>query len=259
MKQNRIMFAALAMTALIMTACNKEPQSFSSFILNTSDLRTPNGTKAHMDASVYWWEEDGSDVVRINGEQHMIYKNGETETWMTQGNRVYKVNDRFYVAYAGDQTGDMDWDDVNYKYGTADNAVSFDGTFVPLAIAGTSNRLTLYPCCAMIKTNRFDTHVEFYKESPQVNENAEAGTTDGNILASGLIVPGDNANTCVLEGEDYATGVDALPGNDGYHYFVIPIKGNTPVKGWLMFDYDNDEDHVSHVEVTIEKGKLYVI
>ena len=136
------------------------------------------------------------------------------------------------------------WNSGSKLYGP----VTFDGTIVPLARSGSGNRMTLDPCCAVIKGAD---HVDFFPNNP--SEDESKGVISGVVYASGYISP---ANSSIVKGEDgeeldYENGID---GNGGY--IIIPL-GNEPVKAYLQFDFE-EEKTTTHA-VTLKKGFFYNI
>lgn len=239
MKQNRIMFAALVLTALLMTACDKEPQGFDSFILNTADFNDANGSKATWNASGYWWES--GDNVYINGETHSISYDGSTwkthlENDLNEDGVTAPESGKYNVVYVGG--AQADYSDGVY------GPVEFDGTFVPLAISGNTNRMTLYPCCAVIRSS----------SSGYVKLDIPAG--GGTVLTKGYINSSSATLSATGESEDVTTEISAsLSDEEGNNYFIIPMEGSV-VRAQLTFDGREDP---TNGPVEIRKGILYII
>lgn len=248
MKQNRFMFVALAIAALLMTACNKEPQGFDSFIINTGDFNDANGSKAHWDDAGYWWESDSTDYVLINGDVHYIYREG-TNTWKTHSeSTTYKAkNGKYNVVYAGPEMSSSDWDEDDCVF----NGVTFSNSFVPMVAADNSNRLTLDPCCAVIRGNFSD--IAFFDGNPE--NGGSNGTVSGQIWAEGSLDPANKTIIGTTE-IDYSYLQATAHGNveDGYmNYVILPLSDS--VKAWLQFDMGTNTTHA----VTLKRGVIYTV
>lgn len=237
--------------ALMLAACGKEndgvaEQGYDSFVISVADLGGAGNAKAHWgsyNANGFYW--DDGDKVLINGTVHTV--NGsrtDTPTTTTTGTHVNPDNGFFYVAsYNGSANiGNA----VNG--GRAYAVESFDGG-IPLACKGKTNKLTLYPCCAVVRSASYS-HLDF------LDADGNFGTVSGRVLASGNI---DIANVCLSGGEeiDYESGIYAADDtyeSTGYYYFIIPMEGKS-VTAWLSFDgwYN------SATAVTLEQGYIYVI
>ena len=237
------MFAA-AVAALLLAACDKEQQGYDSFILDIAGFSGADGSKAYWDDSGFWWENTETagvgDAVRINGDVHNIYRDGsQWKTHAENGEATNPVDGNYYIAYAGTKTTleDFVWDSDSKLYGP----VEFDGTIVPLARSGSGNRMTLDPCCAVIKGAN---HVDFFTNNP--DEDDSKGVISGIVYSSGYISP---SNSIVVNGValDYENGIDG----DG-EYIVIPL-GNEPVTAYLQFDFERNTSKA----VTLKKGYFY--
>lgn len=247
--KHKIYIAMMAVAALAFAACDKPAEGYDSFILDIAGFNGADGSKAYWDASGFWWENntdpDGGDAVLINGDVHNIYRDGSQ--WKTHAEApTNPIDGNYYIAYAGngDNTRGMVWNSDSKLYGP----VTFDGSIVPLAICGNSNRMTLWPCCAVIRTPAGG----LWSPIVFMDDESNPGTVSGRILSSGYINPA--TSSLVFDEEmDYSEGIRVpISGNDGvYDYYVIPMEGNS-VTAFLTI---NDEP-TSH-EVTIRKGVLY--
>lgn len=226
------MFAA-AVAALLLAGCDKGA-SYSSFELSTADFRGADGAKTHWAAQGLYWDDD--DVVVINGKEHTIHGSGSS--WSTSGQSTDAIDGYFYVAYP---SGSMSAD------GTTVSGVDFSGGVVPLACKGKTNKLTLYPCCAVIKVSDWVSGIYFY------NENYEPGTQDGKVLAEGSI---DVVNNTVFGDTeiDYNSPMSPVESIDGYNYFVIPMDGGA-MQAVIDFDYSQQTDG----PVELRAGYLYTV
>lgn len=234
MKKNRVFMFAAAVAALLLAGCDKGA-SYSSFELSTADFRGADGAKIHWAAQGLYWNE--GDVVVINGIEHTIHGSGSS--WSTSGTKTNNIKGYFYVAYPyGTMSVSDDSTTVTVKN------VDFSGGVVPLACKGKTNKLTLYPCCAVIKSSSYD-----WLKFP---EGCESG---GRILASGDI---DVANNVLMGGEeiDYDGGIYAITGSDGNNYFVIPMAGKV-VNVKISFGWDNDA--VTSHAVELRAGYMYTV
>lgn len=239
MKKNRVFMFAAAVAALLLAGCDKGA-SYSSFELSTADFRGADGAKTHWAAQGLYW--NAGDKVVINGNEHTI--NGGGSSWHTEGPSTEDIGDYFYVAYPVQNNTTMSGD------GTTVSGVDFSGGAVPLACKGKTNKLTLYPCCAVIKI------VKDYSTLTFLDADDTPGVVEGDVLVSGSI---DVANACV-RGDDvinYEESLDPVysdDGDDGYNYFVIPMNG-----GVLRAKLSFDDWHVTNDVVELRAGYMYVI
>lgn len=246
MRKNTTFMFAAAVAALLLAGCDKEQQGYDSFILDIAGFSGADGSKAYWDGSGFWWTntENASDgdFVKINGDVHQIFRDGDQ--WKTRktntedGNFTDPVNDQYYIAYAGDATGGMVWDSGSKRYGP----VTFDGTIVPLARSGSGNRMTLDPCCAVIKMAK-DTY----------GEKISFDVVSGKICSAGFIDP---ANLCIVNGTALTVSISPCSNNkdDGYDYYIIPIEGNS-VTCTISTDWGSETSEPK----TLRKGYVYVI
>lgn len=230
------MFAA-AVAALLLAGCDKGA-SYSSFELSTADFRGADGAKTHWAAQGLYWD-DGNAVV-INRTEHTIHGSGSR--WYTTGTKTNNIDGYFYVAYP---SGPMSED------GTTVSGVDFSGGAVPLACKGKTNKLTLYPCCAVIKI------VNRYQFMNFLDANGNPGVVEGDVLVSGSI---DVANACVRGNDTIHYSEPFYPVNlgdysgDGYNYFVIPMDG-----GFLRAKLSFDGWYETNDVVELHAGNMYVI
>lgn len=240
MRKNTTFMFAAAVAALLLAGCDKGA-SYSSFELSTADFRGADGAKTHWAAQGLYWN-DGDKVV-INNYGHTIHGSGSS--WYTtaddQQATSAKGDGYFYVAYP---FGTMNDD------GTV-SGVDFSDGVVPLACKGKTNKLTLYPCCAVIKI------VDTYSYLTFQDADGNLGVDKGDVLVSGSI---DVANACV-RGDDvidysesfYPVDLGDYSG-DGYSYFVIPMDGGV-LRAKLSFDDWYETNDV----VELRAGYMYVI
>lgn len=228
--------------ALMLAACGKEndgvaEQGYDSFVISVADLGGAGNAKAHWGSEnpngFYW--DDGDDNVLINGIQHTVHDNGNG-TWTTTGYTVAPDNGFFYVAsYNGDAVVSNSRND-----GHAYAVESFDGG-IPLACKGKTNKLTLYPCCAVLKVVNAGSDVATLFLSQEV---PLAGTID---IASATV-----------QGSDYTDAFEEVQGSDGTVYFVLPMESGSISTTISIEDGDGNSKETPD-EVTIQKGCLYEI
>ena len=135
---------------MMMAGCEKQAENentvnnMNSFDLNIQGFSDASGAKTHWDDAGLWWDEEGSDYLVINGVSFQVKKDGDKwKAISTDG--VGPDDNKFYVAYP--YNGSSVYDRDNHTYGP----VEFDGETIPLAAVTTSNSITLWPCCAVIK------------------------------------------------------------------------------------------------------------
>ncbi len=232
MKLKRTMIMT-ALAGVLMASCvreNVEPESYDRFYLNPPQFC--GDSKLSIDHNGLWW--DGLDVIYINGKDHVLFN--ENGVWHTEGEPVESVNGKFYVGISP-----AEWDESALRYGPY-NFV--DDQIIPLAIAGTTNRLTLWPCCAVIRTTQYQ---ELILED----------IWSGAVARSGYVYPGESLASCriVTEEDPFGPGESLYPivGEDGAYYFVLPIVGDEDFEAILNFDWD-----VTTLDaVVIKKGYFY--
>lgn len=239
--------------ALMLAACGKEnggvaEQGYDSFVISVADLGGAGNAKAHWgsaNANGFYW--DDGDGVLINGKEHTVH-GSNNGTWTTTGDRVDPIDNGFF--YVASYNGSANIGNA-VNGGRAYAVESFDGG-IPLACKGKTNKLTLYPCCAVLKVDFNYGGVTFYDGNP--DEGASYGTVSGKVLANGNI---DINNVCLSGGEeiDYSVELPVTMWNEnGEGYIVVPMEGKS-VTAWLSFDgwYN------SATAVTLEQGYIYVI
>ena len=234
-------YFVIAAVAMMMAGCEKQAEnentvnSMNSFDLNVQGFSDASGAKTHWSDAGLWWNEDGSDYLVINGVSFQVKKEGDKwKAISTVG--VGPDNGNFYVAYPYNGSN---YDQNNHTYGP----VEFDdGTKIPLAAVTTSNSITLYPCCAVIKGA---SSVSFF------GSDGNPGTVYGKVYYQADI----NIDNATLENGialDEATGSYDLY-DDGNGYIIIPIEGDY-VEAVLEVDGNRTSD-----AVTLRKGRIYVI
>lgn len=234
--------------ALMLAACGKEndgvaEQGYDSFVISVADLGGAGNAKAHWgsaNANGFYW--DDGDGVLINGIEHTVH-GSSNGTWTTTGTRVDPIDNGFF--YVASYNGAVSTDKAND--GRSYGPVDFSDGGIPLACKGKTNKLTLYPCCAVVRSASYS-HLDLY------DADYNKGTASGRVLASGNI---DIANVCLSGGEeiDYENGIDATytDENTGYNYFIIPMEGKS-VTAMLEFDWGMQ---TTSAPVTIQQGYIY--
>lgn len=217
--------------------CADKPTGYDSFEL------TPRFK--HADRSKTTWSDNGlfwtsGDKVIINGQLHMV--SGSGSTWQTTGEYVAAWDDgNFYIASPASSGG---FNSTDYTYGP----LTFNGDNVPLACVGGTNKLTLYPCCAVLKVegltnnvmvelytdNRFDTPVE--------------------VPMGGKI---DIAGACITDGNNYTSILEGYVSGDN-SYFIIPMTSGSIHAALMIYDDDGNYGETNDA-YTISKGTLYTI
>ena len=235
-------YFVIAAVAMMMAGCEKQAEnentvnSMNSFDLNVQGFSDASGAKTHWSDAGLWWNEDGSDYLVINGVSFQVKKEGDKwKAISTVG--VGPDNGNFYVAYPYNGSN---YDQNNHTYGP----VEFDdGTKIPLAAVTTSNSITLYPCCAVIKGAY---SVGFYSDSERNPGCSGEIYTDAYINTSNATLVGGTPM-------DMENWDNTLTDEDGDGYIIIPLSGNS-VTAFL----DVDGNMTSHA-VTLQKGHIYVI
>ncbi len=240
---------------MMMVGCEKQADNetgttkIKSFDLEIQGFNGASDAKTHWYNDVFWWD-DGDNVV-INGYVFKVVEKvgggwkatiDETET---QG--FGSIDNFYYLAYPYDGSSAR-FNRESKTYGP----IIFDGSVVPLAAITDSNKMTLTPCCAVLKG--VSGNVYFYNGDP--NAGGEPGCVDGHVLKKGMI----NISSKTLQADldvhpeyelDYEN--EQLSNNNGY--IIVPMLGES-VTAWLYFE---DEDLWTSHEVTLEKGRIYVI
>lgn len=226
--------------ALMLAACGKEndgvaEQGYDSFVISVADLGGAGNAKAHWgSANGFYWDND--DKVLINGIEHTVKGSGNG-TWTTTGTRVDPIDNGFF--YVASYNGGVDVGNP-INGGRSFGPVAFDGG-IPLACKGKTNKLTLYPCCAVLKVVNADGDVASLYLSQEV---PLTGTID---IASATV-----------EGSDYTDAFEEVRGSDGTVYFVLPMESGSISTTIYIEDGEGNYKETPD-EVTIQKGCLYEI
>ena len=237
-------YFVIAAAAMMMAGCEKQAENekvvdgINSFELNIQGFSDASGAKTRWDDAGLWWDENGNDFLVINGESFQVIKDGNTwKAISVSGNGVDHDNGSYYVAYPS--TDGASYEKESHTYGP----VLFDGTTIPLAAVTTSNSITLYPCCAVIKGAY---SVGFYSDS------------EGNPGCSGEIYTEayiNTSNATLVDGThmDMENWDNTLTDDDGDGYIIIPLAGNSVT---AFLDVDGT---MTTRPVELQKGHIYVI
>ncbi len=260
MKKSLLYILAVLVGSLLFGACDKHdsasdpaPNSYSEFFINPPSFNTPSGSKVYWDDDGLWWSPSG-DLVLINGTQFQIIK-GNGNQWKTQstesGEEHIDVEPRdgvFYCCYIGQepQNSSLVKEDGRYLY----RGVNFD-TIVPLVGVSEDNKMTLKPCCAVLKIINLDRDI------------------------SKIVIPVTLANKFPYSGDiDPVNALVANPGNkksqfdniapiNSTAYVILPMVCNSiTTTGQLVFQYKEGGTTITkktRSAVTINKGYIYVI
>ena len=223
---------------MMMAGCEKQVEnentvnSMNSFDLNIQGFSDASGAKTHWDDAGLWWNEDGSDYLVINGVSFQVKKDGDG--WKANStDGVGPDNGSFYVAYP--YNGSV-YDRDNHTYGP----VAFDGKTIPLAAVTTSNSITLWPCCAVLKiaTGAYGEKISFTD-------------VDGKICISGTI---DIESKTIINGTSIGENTELAPVTVGdYDYYIVPMEGES-VTCTIVTDWG-----LSAENKELRKGVIYKI
>ena len=227
--------------ALMLAACGKEndgvaEQGYDSFVISVADLGGAGNAKAHWgsaNANGFYWEN--GDGVLINGIEHTVH-GSSNGPWTTTGERVDPIDNGFF--YVASYNGVVSTDKAND--GRSYGPVNFDGG-IPLACKGKTNKLTLYPCCAVLKLVNVGSDMATLILSQEV---PSAGTID---IASATV-----------QGSKYTDEISSEV-SGGTVYFVLPMESGS-ISTYISITIDDGENYKETTdEVTIQKGCLYEI
>lgn len=219
--------------AMAASGCGKD-EGYSSFEL-TPSVNSTDGRKADWSGNGLFWHT--GDQVSINGYTHTVNISGSL--WITTGVHVNAEDDgNFYIAFPSGSG----YSSSSHTVG----GISITGNVVPLSCVGSTNKLTLYPCCAVLKLEGMggDATVELTDEpygSPVM------------VPTSGSI---DIAGNCITGGSDYENVLSGVEVG-GSTYVVVPMTGNSLRAALTIFD-ENYYGETTEA-VTLRKGYLYII
>lgn len=256
MKKSLSCILALLAGSFLFGACDKHdsasdpaPNSYSEFFFNPPSFNTPSGSKVYWDDDGLWWSPSG-DLVLINGTQYEITKGTDPNTDATQwktvgGQQTFKVDDNFYCCYIGQETPAPDtWDDTNKIY----HKVNLTN-IVPLVGESRDNKMTLKPCCAVLKIINLDrtiTSIQFPGTQFRLV---------GDLDPVNALVVNPTSNTNIFK----SISADA----NGTAYVVMPMSANSySTTNKVVFKYPENGTTITkktRSAVTINKGYVYVI
>ena len=262
MKKSLLYILAVLVGSLLFGACDKHdsasdpaPNSYSEFFINPPSFNTPSGSKVYWDDDGLWWSPSG-DLVLINGNMYQIIKGTDPNTgatqWKTAGGRqTYKVDGNFYCCYIGQTTQSTTWDAENKIYHNVNLT-----NIVPLVGESRDNKMTLKPCCAVLKIINLDCKIDNIN-FPSLGKNKFrlAGDLDPVNAVVKNTPSGSSFNV-----ESFA---DIMPDANGTAYVIMPMAVNQcATRGAVTITYTiNDIQYTkaTRSSVTINKGYVYVI
>lgn len=247
----RIHFSIVVIFAtLLIVSCVKddevevadEPQVFNLDIAGMSDAQ---GSKLVWDSAGYlWWSESG-DYVNINGAFFQVIYDGG---WKAVGSGAEKDHENYNICYMGSSTNNGNWSTDNQLF----TGVSFSG-IVPLVGRGTSNNLTLRPCCAVLKctlpAKKVLSQIEF-----------TYADTNNKFSAGGSL----NPDTKLVEnstGELLLSEESCFTREEGNNYYVVlPMTNGTCTLTKIIFHHKTiKSDGTLYRERTVETSKTITI
>lgn len=256
MKKSLLYILAVLVGSLLFGACDKhdsasdpDSNSYSEFFINPPSFNTPSGAKVYWDDDGLWWSPFG-DLVLINGNLYQIIKgtgpNGATQ-WKTEGRlQTFKVDDHFYCCYIGQTLQSPRWDVENKIY----DSVNLEN-IVPLVGDSRDNKMTLKPCCAVLKIINLDRNI--------INIKIPVALAD-KFPYSGDIDP---VNALVANPGNKKNQFSNIAPINSTAYVILPmVRNSIPTTGQLEFKYKEGGTTITKFTrsaVTIEKGSVYVI
>lgn len=256
----RILFSIVVIfSTLLIVSCVKddevevadEPQVFNLDIAGMSDAQ---GSKLVWDSAGYlWWSESG-DYVNINGCAFQVkYDNGWKAVAVDSTMLPTKDNNYYNICYMGSSTGNASWNSGDQLF----DGVNFSG-IVPLVGRGTTNNLTLYPCCAVLKckmgSNTLAT-VSFTYADDETNKFSKKGKLNPETH----LVESSTQNLTSI-----STGT--LRHSDGSYFLVLPMTAESLTLKKISFKYKVNgvgsfvfKETGEGKTITIRKGVVYTI
>lgn len=258
MKKSLSCILALLAGSFLFGACDKHdsasdpaPNSYSEFFINPPSFNTPSGSKVYWDDDGLWWSPSG-DLVLINGKQYEITKGTDPNTGATQwkttgGQQTSRVDGNFYCCYIGQAIQAPTWDDTNKIYHNVDLT-----NIVPLVGESRDNKMTLKPCCAVLKIINLDrtiTSITFPLSS------SEKFPFKGDL---------DPVNDLIVNPASQKNVFSSIaPDANGTAYVIMPMAVNScTTTNKVSFKYKEGGTTITKTTrsaVTINKGYVYVI
>ena len=234
---------------MMMAGCEKQADNetsvtkMNSFDLEIQGFNGSSDAKTHWYNDVFWW--DNEDKVVINGAVFSVVK--EDTVWKAKTNiqGVEAIGGYYYLAYPYDENERARFN--NLKYGP----ITLDGTIIPLAAKTDSNKMTLTPCCAVIKGA---SSVGFYSD----REGNEPGCSGKVYTSDNVYINTSNATLEDGTPMDMENGENELWEN-GDGYIIIYLAGESVTAYLKVTDNVNYEERMTKEPVTLQKGRIYVI
>ena len=263
MKKSLLYILAVLVGSLLFGACDKHdsasdpaPNSYSEFFINPPSFNSPSGSKVYWDDDGLWWSPYGDDLVLFNGTQFQIIK-GDGNQWKTRSTEseeerddVGPIDGVFYCCYIGQdpQTFSLEKEDGRYLY----RGVNF-ANIVPLVGASEDNKMTLKPCCAVLKfINLTDTVTSISFNFPLGTRFRLSGDLDP---AQALVVNTPNGTAYNVD-----SFKDVYPDANGTAYVIMPMSANSyTTNNKVTFKFKQKGTKKTNGPVTIIKGYIYVI
>lgn len=254
----RILFSIVVIFAtLLIVSCVKddevevadEPQVFNLDIAGMSDAQ---GSKLGWDSEGYLWWSDSGDYVNINGCVFQVkYDNG----WKAVGSGAERDNGTFNICYMGSSTDNGNWNTANQLFAN----VKFSG-IVPLVGRGTSNNLTLTPCCAVLKCDMGSNTLVTVSFNYKDNDTTKWFSLKGSLNPqSGLVESTGEALRSI--------GSNALTKENGSYFLVLPMTAENITLSDMTFTYKVPGQRRNKTKtagegdatITITRGVVYTI
>lgn len=254
----RILFSIVVIfSTLLIVSCVKddevevadEPQVFNLDIARMSDAQ---GSKLGWDSEGFlWWSESG-DYVSINGTPfEVIYDDG----WKAVGSGAEKDHENYNICYMGSSTNNGNWSTDNQLF----TGVSFSG-IVPLVGRGTSNNLTLTPCCAVLKCDMGSNTLVTVSFNYNDDDTTKWFSLKGSLNPQSRLVESTGEALRSI-------GSDALTKENGSYFLVLPMTAENITLSDITFIYkvpggrrnSTKTAGVGDATITITRGVVYTI
>lgn len=228
-------------------------EGYTEFIVSLPEFSSTGGSKVSLNSQGAWWEE--GDYILVNGHLFMLKRDGDVWKALKQTDpmtQVLPVNGHFYCCYVGkSRQTTVSWDAVNCRYSNVDYS-----DMIPLAVATTSNKMIMYPCCAVIG---MAFPMEFAGETnAYVDIDYDGSETNGIVGADCTIVPMDDNTTSIILGDEGDTYRAFEVNAEGRAYMVIPMLGNSVRINQIVFHVGDDVTYTAGrngSDVVLQKGK----
>lgn len=255
MKKSLLYILAVFVGSLLFGACDKHdsasdpiPNSCSEFFFTAPAFNSPSGSKVYWNDDGLWWDESG-DLVLINGTQLEIYKAGDT-VWKTRGGSapVAHLNHNYYCCYIGQDPQTTTWDENNKIYHNVNLT-----NIVPLVGESRDNKMTLKPCCAVLK---------FINLTDTVNSISFPLIAGTKFRLSGDLDPVHALVKNTPSGTQYNVNSfqNVYPDANGTAYVIMPMSADSyTTNNKVTFKFKQKGTKQTNGPVTINKGYIYVI